>query len=195
MCGSHLRVSLLSPSITHTSMIVLRPTRKLQGLLPLTGVQPSVSTTALGDWYVNRLIVDRRPLLILVSATSLLPVLIAARDVRSLSSRLPALIASTLHRIGVPPDVVAAEVQEMSPVVVAPTIDRSVVGIMVDFAHTIPYHLDQGTWDDTTLPFVAARLAETPCHASRSHTVVFPYRKAPEVLAARWSSPPATVSD
>jgi len=35
-------------------------------------VKPTAGTsdTALGDWYVNRLIVDRQPLLLLVSAAS-----------------------------------------------------------------------------------------------------------------------------
>jgi hypothetical protein len=53
------------------SMVLLRATQKVLRLLPESagGVIDS-STTALGDWYVNRLIVDRQPLLLLVSSTS-----------------------------------------------------------------------------------------------------------------------------
>jgi hypothetical protein len=77
----------------------------------------------------------------------------------------------------------------MTPVVTAPTTDRSTLGIMVDFAKSIPYHLDPNGWDETTLPFVESRLAETPCHAGRRHEeVVFPNRDAPALLSARWSA-------
>ena len=77
----------------------------------------------------------------------------------------------------------------MQPVMVGPTVDRSVVGIMVDFAKSVPFLLEQGAWDENTLLFVEARLAETPCHASRPfEDVVFPERKAPELLLARWGA-------
>jgi len=77
-------------------------------------------------------------------------------------------------------------VASMTPVVVAPTADRTVVGIMVDFAKAVPFYLE-GNWDESTLPFVEARLAETPCHAGRRfEDVVFPERHAPERLLARW---------
>lgn len=55
-------------------MVVLRATRKLLAILPGTRPPPARSDTAPGDWYVNRLVVDRRPLLLLVSGSSLLPI-------------------------------------------------------------------------------------------------------------------------
>lgn len=77
----------------------------------------------------------------------------------------------------------------MDSIGVAPTNDRSVVGIMVDFAKGVPFYLDPGTWDETSLPFVEARLAETPGHAGRRFDgVVFPEQKAPELLLARWGA-------
>lgn len=170
-------------------MVVLRRTQKLAGSLPVGGSARARSDTALGDWYVNRLSVDHRPLLLLVSARGLLPALIPAREVASLAERLPTVVAARLRRLGVPPSVVEAEVAAMEPVVVAATDDRSVVGIMVDFAKSIPYHLEPGAWDDSTLAFAEARLAETPCHAGRRfEDVVFPKRKAPELLLARWGA-------
>ena len=78
----------------------------------------------------------------------------------------------------------------MAPVAVAKTSDRSVVGIMVDFANAIPYYLEREAWDETTLPFVEERLARTPCYSSRrSEEVVFPDRDAPRLLAKRWGLP------
>ena len=86
-------------------MVVLRPTRKLRSLLPATDVVPRGFDTALGDWYVNRLTADRKPLLLLVSSTSLLPMLVPAWDVRGLPKRLVALkIARAIGPIDFDPD-------------------------------------------------------------------------------------------
>ena len=75
----------------------------------------------------------------------------------------------------------------MVSVAVGPTVDRSVLGIMVDFGKAIPYHLTLGQWGEATLRIVEKRLAETPCHAARSwDRVIFPEKKASEVLRAKW---------
>ena len=168
-------------------MVILRPTRKLLKSLSYSADADAASDTALGDWYVNRIVVDRRPLLLLLSSRSLLPILMPARDVRALPNRLPELVAARLKRLGVARGLIEAEVDAMSPVRIARTTDRSVLGIMVDFAKGIPFYLEVGGWDETTLPFVEGRLAETPCHAGRRfEDVVFPEKKAPELLWARW---------
>jgi len=60
-------------------MVILRPTRKLRSLLPAAPVSRP-GDTALGDWYVNRLVVGRQPLLLLVSSTSLLPLSLVKRN-------------------------------------------------------------------------------------------------------------------
>ena len=170
-------------------MVVLRRTQKLATALPISAPVSADSTTALGDWYVNRITVDRHPLLLLVSARSLLPMLVPAREVASLPDRLPDLVATRLRRLGIPPVVVQAEVSAMRPVSVGPTTDRSVVGIMVDFAKGVPFYLERDAWDVTTLAFVEAQLAETPCHAGRRfEDVIFPDRKAPKLLLARWGA-------
>jgi len=75
----------------------------------------------------------------------------------------------------------------MTPVVVARTDDRSVVGIMVDFAKAVPFYLEPRGWDESTLPFVEARLAETPCHSSgRQEDVIFPHEAAVAMMTRRW---------
>ena len=167
-------------------MVILRPTRKLNSLLPATEVIPTSSDTALGDWYVNRVVVDRQPLLLLVSSTSLLPMLIPAQNVRGLPARLAALVEARLRRCGLDDRTIAAETLAMASVAVGPTVDRSVLGIMVDFAKAVPYHLEPGQWGETTLRIVEERLAATPCHAALSwDRVIFPEKKAPEVLRAK----------
>jgi hypothetical protein len=168
-------------------MVVLRRTRKLSASLPESGGLQPTSDTALGDWYVNRLVVDRRPLLLLVSSATLLPILIPARDVRSLPDRLAGIVDARLQRCGIDAAVIKAEISAMSSVVVASTVDRSALGILVDLAKSVPFHLEPGQWNERTLPAVEARLAETPCYASGPDSrVIFPERKAPEALMSKW---------
>jgi hypothetical protein len=76
----------------------------------------------------------------------------------------------------------------MRPVAIGATVDRSVLGIMVDFAKGAPYYLEPGQWDHSSLGAVEDKLAENPCHAGRPFDhVVFPETKAPELLQAKWA--------
>jgi hypothetical protein len=171
------------------SMVILRPTRKLSTLLPVSGNNTPVSDTALGDWYVNRIVVDRQPLLILVSALSLLPMLVPARDVRGLPIRLVELVDFRLRRLGIEPGMIRAERSAMTPVEIGPTVDRSVLGIMVDFAKSVAYHLDARHCTESALQRVEDHLPETPCYAGRSFDrVIFPRKKAPELLRLKWAA-------
>lgn len=156
-------------------------------MLPDSGVPVAMSDTALGDWYVHRIVVDQKPLLLLVSSATLLPILIPARDVRRLPGRLAGIVEARLQRCGIEAAVIKAEVDAMASVAVGATVDRSVLGILVDFAKCVPCHLEPGPWDERLLPAVEARLAETPCYASGpDERVIFPERKAPEALMTKW---------
>jgi hypothetical protein len=103
----------------------------------------ATSDTALGDWYVNRLLVTRQPVLLLVSSASLLPMLVRARNVPELPRYIGDLVAQRLARLGVARPLIDAERRSMTPVQIGPTTDRSVLGIMVDFAKGVPYYLGQ----------------------------------------------------
>lgn len=169
--------------------VTLRRTQKLASVLPATIATPPAPDTALGDWYANRLVVDRKPLLLLLSSRALLAILLPARDLRTLPSRLGQVVAQRLRRLGIEKQVIEAEVAAMGHVHVSKTSDRSVVGIMVDFANMIPYHLDRGVWNESTLPFVEAKLARVPCYSSRSgKQTVFPDVATRTVLAERWGA-------
>jgi hypothetical protein len=168
-------------------VVILRPTSKLRKSLPVAPVDGVQSDTALGDWYVNRIVVDRRPLLLLVSSTSLLALLIPARDVRDLPRRLAESVGQRLARLGVPRRLVDAELQAMSSVQIAKTADRSVLGIMVDFAKMLPYALAAGFSDHAGLMEAEEFLWDNPCFAG-SPDVVFPRRRAPDLLSSRWDA-------
>ena len=97
------------------------------------------------------------------------------------------ILRAIFNRIRPELEKIAAETRAMVSVAVGPTVDRSVLGIMVDFGKAIPYHLAPGRWGEATLRIVEKRLAETPCHAARSwDRVIFPEKKASEVLRAKW---------
>jgi hypothetical protein len=166
-------------------MVVLRATHKLAAALPITTLGDEKSDTALGDWFVNRFVVDRRPLLLLLSEKSLLPILTPARNVSGLPEALPELVMRRLRRLGIDSAAIERERAAMSPVKTNRTNNRSVMGFMVDFAKAVPYYLEPGAWDDSTLPFVEAKLAETPCHAGkRLSEVIWPARAAISLLSS-----------
>ena len=165
-------------------MIVLRATRKvLRFLVPTEETDPNPSDTALGDWYVNRIVVDAQPLLLILSSRSLLTIIEPARGVRALPTRLPELVGARLRRLGIAPSLVQAELSVINPVLVAPTRDRVALGYLVDFAKAVSFYLPIKGWDITTLPFVESRLAETPCHLGET---IFPETAAKTLLAERW---------
>ncbi|HXK40114.1 MAG TPA: hypothetical protein VJ837_04750 [Candidatus Paceibacterota bacterium] len=77
----------------------------------------------------------------------------------------------------------------MAPVVVAKTADRSVLGILVDFSNTAPYFLPERGLSESDLVSLEHRLEKTPCYASRRfEEVIFPRRKAEQLLQQRWSA-------
>ena len=75
----------------------------------------------------------------------------------------------------------------MRPVEIGRTLDRSVLGIMVDFAKAVALYLERGSWNENTLQPIEDRLSETPCHAGRSFDKVdYPKKKAAELLRVKW---------
>jgi len=165
---------------------ILRRTEKLAELLPVTDLVPAASDTALGDWYINRQTVDRKPLLMLVSADTLLPIVIPARGVRTLPQRLGALVRHRLQLMDIPTAWIDAEVAAMATVAVAKTASRSVLGVMNEFMYTVPYYLESG-WNEDSLDMVGHRLADMPIFASGpASRVLYPRDATPQRLRERW---------
>jgi hypothetical protein len=172
-------------------VVVLRATQKVLKALPETASDADVSSTALGDWYVNRVTVDRQPLILLVSSASRLALLTPARGVKTLPTRIGGLVASRLERLGIDDRLIQAEVQAMGIAVVGRTRDRSVTGQMVDFAKAIPYYIPVGAASDNdVLRLAEDKLAHTPCRCGRSDAeVIWPDRDSARLLVERWSRP------
>jgi len=157
-------------------VVHLRATGKVLRSLTLSEPDDTPSDTALGDWYVNRVVIDRIPILVMVSSASLLPILLRARDVRRLPDILPEVVRARLHRLGVSPALIDAEVEAMDPVRVSKTRDRSVLGILVDFGRLLPHYLPRG-WNEGDFVEAEGKLQTTPCYCSSSaREVVVPDR-------------------
>lgn len=152
-------------------MVILRCTRKLLARLPPregggapTGdhdAAPAASTTRLGDWYANLMIVARRPLVLCVAERSLFAVVIPLWEARTLVPRWRVVVERRLLALGVAPGRVADELAAMADVRVtsasygatsydaggvspgecarsgrarSPTVGRRMVGMLTDMA-------------------------------------------------------------
>jgi pRiA4b ORF-3-like protein/uncharacterized protein DUF6933 len=119
-------------------MLVLRCTaRLLDKLSAARAGSPPRSTTRLGDWYATLLPWRPRNLVLLVNATTRVPVIVPARPLSTLASRVPAAIAQLLLELGLEPALVDAECREMEEVVYAKTASRSVLGTINELTHQL----------------------------------------------------------
>jgi len=115
-------------------MLVVRGTKKLRDRLKAPTVAPdAVSTTALGDWFATALF-WRPQVALFVNQRTMLPVFMPLAPAASLLDRAPKAIAEILRWHGADDAFVGAELEAMSDVRIGPTNDRSVVGVMNEFA-------------------------------------------------------------
>ena len=115
-------------------MLVVRGTKKLRDRVkgPPAG-DDDASTTALGDWFATALF-WRPQVALLVNRRTLLPVLTELAPAETLLDRVPNAIEAVLRRHRVEGGFLAAERDAMDEVRIGPTDDRSVVGVMNEFA-------------------------------------------------------------
>lgn len=145
-------------------MFTLRCTRKPLSRLgaskasKASGVAPA-PTTRLGDWHANVLYLQKGELVLLVNDRSLLPVVVPARPGDLVVATFAEALGATLRRLGVPEEVVAAEVAEMAEVQLGPTRSRQILGSMNDFDRMFDEELARST----TLVEAALRLADASC--------------------------------
>ena len=156
-------------------MLVVRGTKKLRDRVkaPVTG--EATSTGLLGDWFATALF-WRPQVALVVNARTFLPVFTPLAPAPKLLDRLPDEIARVLDLHGVDRAVIEAERAHMADVVLAPTNDRSVVGVMNEFAF-LGEHFFDGDLTALTL-----RMAETPVGPLRS-THRFPDRALAALLS------------
>ena len=82
-------------------------------------------------------------MILLVNATTRLPVVIPARDASTIPARFGTGLTAVLATLQVPTNIISAELQEMREVVFSTTESRSVLGTMNDFANHIEWALEE----------------------------------------------------
>ena len=142
-------------------MLVLRCTQKLLRRHGPPVAAPPESTTALGDWFAQPVAIGHQRYVLLVSARSLLPLVIHARDFKRFGEVFSSTLSAALWRIGVPPAAVERELAESHDVVIASTNSRSVLGSVNDFAKMMKWALPDSP--DVDLTDIALWLGDSPC--------------------------------
>lgn len=110
-------------------MFTLRCTQKLLDRLK-AAPEPDTSQadTVLGDWYANLVHVGRSQFVLAVSERTLLPMVVPAKEGRTLVQRLAQELESVLMSLDVPAQEVIAECQAMQQAAIGKTMSRRVLG-------------------------------------------------------------------
>ena len=116
-------------------MVVIRCTQKMLKRAGPPTSEPPPSTTRLGDWTANLLGVRSRRFVLLVAERSRLPILLPARDLKSIRVPLVDALAHVLLSLNVGALSVRRELAEMRDSAFATTNNRSVLGTMNDFSN------------------------------------------------------------
>jgi hypothetical protein len=142
-------------------VLIVRATKKLLRLTgPPTALEHDRGATLLGPWYATVLFWRPRVAL-LVNESTLLPVLMPLAPAATLTNRVAEHVGSVLIAHHAPTAIVDQERLHMQSCQLGATNNRSVVGVMTEFARLAEIHHD----DDPAVDLVdlAARLATTPC--------------------------------
>jgi hypothetical protein len=142
-------------------VLIVRATKKLLHRVgPPTLQEGEHSTTILGEWYATALF-WRPQVALLVNEPTLLPVLMPLAPAATLPTRIAQRIALVLAAHGTPNAIIDEELRRMRDCRTARTANRSVVGIMNEFAYLAEAHRDDDPGQD--LLDLSVRLATTPC--------------------------------
>jgi hypothetical protein len=142
-------------------VLIVRATKKLLRLAgPPTAPDDDRGTTALGPWYATVLFWRPRVVL-LVNEATLLPVLLRLAPAATLTSRIAEQISTVLTAHDAPAAIIDEERRHMRAAQLGVTANRSVVGVMTDFARLAEvHHANEPAVD---LVALSVRLAATPC--------------------------------
>jgi hypothetical protein len=145
-------------------MLVVRGTKKLRDRVkaPLAGPDAE-STTVLGDWFATALF-WRPQVALLVNERTFLPVFLPLAPATTLLDRIPDAVERVLRAHGAGDAFVSAEREAMSERRLAPTNNRSVVGVMNEFAFLGELHWQSGSTDLDALSISLARTPVSPLY-------------------------------
>jgi hypothetical protein len=145
-------------------MITLRGTRKLLTYLDEQPVEsPPPPTNSLGNWYANLIPTVLGDLIMLTNERSLLTVAVPTELPGDFHTQFRIRAANMLVGIGITPDVIRQEIDEMNPLLYAKTASRSILGSMNDLAFHFQHYATLAVEeDDFSLSRVELALNQMP---------------------------------
>ena len=148
-------------------MLIVRGTKKLRNRVKAPLADGShASTTVLGDWFATALFWKPQAAL-LVNERTFVPVFMPLAPAATLLDRAPDAIAAVLRRHGVDEKFIADELEAMRDVRLAPTNNRSVLGVMNGFEFHGEIRFATRSMD---LEDLSMELAQTPIDPLRGRT-------------------------
>jgi hypothetical protein len=148
-------------------MLIVRGTKKLRDRVKAPLADGShASTTVLGDWFATALFWKPQAAL-LVNERTFVPVFMPLAPAATLLDRAPDAIAAVLRRHGVDEKFIADELEAMRDVRLAPTNNRSVLGVMNGFEFHGEIRFATRSMD---LEDLSMELAQTPIDPLRGRT-------------------------
>ncbi len=167
-------------------VLVVRGTKKLRDRVKApVAAGDHASTTTLGDWFATALF-WKPQVALLVNQRAFVPVFMPLAPAASLLDRAPDSIAGVLRRLGADETFIESELDAMRETRIAPTNDRSVVGVMNEFAFHGEIRWNEGIG---SLEDLAIDLAGMPLGPLRNRSG-FPDRELSAVLGIEYLGPP-----
>lgn len=110
-------------------MIIIRPTASLAKRMKerLQAVETQ-STSVMGDWYANDIVLDRKQFILCVSSRSRLSVVMDAAPYATFPGRLTDTVTEVLRAIGIEESKIQTERRQMDEFKLAKTINKSILG-------------------------------------------------------------------
>lgn len=141
-------------------MFTLHCTKKLLDRMGHPVGTPVPASTPLGNWYATALF-WKPQMALLVNERTLLPVVLPLAPSARLAQRFPGALKEILQVLELPAEFIDAEIGGMNEVVYAKTSNRSVIGMMNEFAFLAEAFRDRGGLVDPVA--LSVKLAAVPC--------------------------------
>ncbi len=143
-------------------MLTFRCTQRVLRRLGIETIADApVSTTRLGDWYMNLFLSRRHRLVIFVSEPTLLSVFIPVTELSTLIPSFRKGLKGILKELDAPSRAIETETSEMETAIFAATVNRSVLGSMNDLIFQAKWELKRNP--EQTLLELGLRLSQVPC--------------------------------
>jgi hypothetical protein len=142
------------------TLLVIRCTRELLKGVAAPASDEVKSTTDLGDWFAQQVVVGDQSYILLVSRLSRLPLVIHGDDVDSISSGFSDALERLLRGLNIAPEAVAREVSQCRTIVFAAGDGSSVRASGNDFAKRMKRYVPEFPPGDAT--DLSLRLGDVP---------------------------------